>query len=169
LKTFVALVVSVGCIADVSMLLRPDLIAASGGQSLDAQQPVARASSLSISGTVVREGGARVARVHVRLRNVDKNAIVGRTVSDGNGAFSLPVPQPGLYVVEVVDDDGSVRGVGAPVTVSTSTVIANVILPASKGAAAAFFTSSAFQVVAAAAGARVGAWLISGRSESPER
>ena len=53
-------------------------------------QTAIQATGLNISGTVVRsDRKTAVANPCLRLRNVDTNAIVARTVSDRNGAFSL--------------------------------------------------------------------------------
>ena len=56
---------------------------------------------------MLRKDGTTAADVRLRLRNVDKGTVVGQTVSDKNGAFSFPVTDPGLYVVEAIDGAGA--------------------------------------------------------------
>ena len=127
-RRLVALVVSVACAAGV----QPGLNA--GAPAAGAQQPsVTAASGLTISGSVLREDRTTVANVRLRLRNVDKGAIVAQTVSDQNGAFSFPVTDPGLYVVEAVDGGGSVLAVSSSLQSTTTPLTTNVILPADSG------------------------------------
>ena len=91
--------------------------------------PARQRSGLTISGSVLRADGTRVANVRLRLRNVDKGTILAQTVSDQNGAFSLPVTDPGLYVVEAVGEDGSVLAVSSALQSTTTPLTTNVILP----------------------------------------
>ncbi|HEX6463920.1 MAG TPA: SdrD B-like domain-containing protein [Vicinamibacterales bacterium] len=122
-----------------------------------------------MSGFVLKnDEKTRVADVTVRLRNVATGAVVGTTTSDGNGAFLFEVPEPGLYVVEAVRDDGRVQAVTDPFQLTHTMALQNVILPGPRGLAA-LFRSSALAVLAAGAGAGIVALLPPGQVTSPER
>src|SRR5262247_2749495 len=78
-----------------------------GAQTPGAQQPEV-ASGLRTCGITKLSDGTTVAEVRVRLRNVNTNMIVAETQSDKMGGFTFAVPEPGLYVAEAVNKDGSV-------------------------------------------------------------
>ena len=149
LRRLVALVVIMACAAAGEPGLRAGAPVAAGVQAAGSQQAV-----FNISGTVLRQDGKTGADVRLRLRNVDKGTVVGQTVSDKNGAFSFPVTDPGLYVVEAVDGGGSVLSVSSPIQPTATPLTVNMILPATR-TAAGFFSSTAFLLLAAAAGAGV--------------
>ena len=75
-----------------------------------------------------------VADACLRLRKMDTNAIVARTVSDRNGAFSFSVSEPGMYLVEAVDcgDDG-VLAVSDALTLAQLPLTTLVVLPTTRG------------------------------------
>ena len=158
----VVVVVSAVCLVHVASPLRAGPVAAAGGRP-GIQSPAASASAVGISGTVLRDDGRTpVANMRLRLRNLDTSAIVGQTVSDGNGVFSFPVSEPGLYVVEAVDDDSGVRAVSQPVKLGTSPITTNVILPARR--------MGAWSALAAAAGAGLAVLVTGGTTAvSPEQ
>lgn len=166
-----ALVVGVACTVGTLPRWRAALAASPRDQEPVEPQRVARASLLTISGTVLREDEKTpVAGVRLQLRNIDKGTIVGQTVSDQNGAFALDVLEPGLYVVEVVDDEG-VKAVGQPVRVAHSTLTSNVILPATARRLSSLNPSRkpGLLILSTAGAAGISAWAIAGRPESPER
>ena len=85
--------------------------------------------ALGISGTVLRfDRISQVPNQRVQLRSVDKGTIVGKTVTDGSGAFSFAVTEPGLYVVEALSNDGGIAAVGNPVTLLSLPIVTNVVL-----------------------------------------
>ena len=151
-RRLVSLAVVFICVESNGDPLRAALMGRLGS---DGQQPTARTSAAGISGTVARDTGATLADVQLQLRSIDRDTVVGRTVSGRNGEYFFPVSEPGLYVVEAVDGN-RVRAVSQPVTVTDSPVTANVIL--SRGRAAAFFGSAAFPVLAAGAAASICVW-----------
>jgi len=163
-RRLVSLFVAVAC----CVYVQPGMHAvATTPSSAQVQQPtIAAAAGTSITGTVLRDGKS-VSDVRLQLRSVDTTSVVGRTVSDQNGAFSFTVPQPGLYVVEAVKDDGRVIAVGGPLNVGTTAITTTVVLPATK----AFFAGAAFLILTTAAAAGIGAWAIAngGDVSSPER
>jgi hypothetical protein len=169
LTRLVALVATVGCIASVSLSSRTEALATSRGQDAGVQQPILRTSSLGISGTVVRvDRTTPVAGVRLRLRNLDTGTIVGQTVSAGNGTFSFAAPEPGLYLVEALEDDGGVRAVSEPVALTNSPAITTVVLPAVKEGIA--FSTAAALLLAAGSIAGI-AIVVPGTPDvvSPER
>jgi len=157
-RRLVALLVVMAC----SAYLQPGLRAVASA---------AAASELRISGTVLCDGSS-VAGVRLLLRNVDKGTVVGHTLSNQSGAFSFVVPEPGLYVVEALNESENVTAVSAALNSTTAPLSTNVILQ-SKTGFAGFFSSSAFLMLTAAAGIGTGIWIIAsgggGNVSSPER
>jgi len=148
------LVLCVAGVASVSPPWHAVSLAASRSQNPGVQQPIPPAVPLVISGTVLRaDRTTAAANVRLQLRTLDKGTVVGATTSDANGAFSFPVPEPGRYLVEAINGRG-VLAVSAPVTMTNTPLVANVILPEDRGPAA-FLTSAVVLVVAAAAGAGI--------------
>ena len=96
------------------------------------------------------------------MRKIDTSAIVGRTVSDRTGAYSFSVSEPGTYLVEVVDcDDEDVLAVSEALTLAQLPLTALVVVPAT--AVAAFLSSTAFLVIAAASAAGITAIAVAGQ------
>jgi hypothetical protein len=132
--------------------------------SAQVDQPVVpaqaiQATGLSISGTLRSDHKAPIANACLRLRRLDPDTIVGRSMSDRNGAFSFAVPAPGMYLVEVVNcDDDSVRAVSDALVVGTSPLVVAIVAPATL--AASVFSSTAFLVLSAAAAAGITAAAI---------
>ena len=129
-KRLVVLVTSVAFVAGVQPGVHAGLLAASRAPVSGAQGPsVTPTPALGISGTVL--GFDRISQVpnqRVQLRSVDKGTIVGKTVTDGSGAFSFAVTEPGLYVVEAVSNDGGIVAVGNPVTLLSLPIVTNVAM-----------------------------------------
>ena len=132
---------------------------------VDAQAPN-QATGLNIAGTVIRSDRTTVAGACLRLRNVGTNAIVARTTSDGSGAFSFPPSEPGTYLVEAVDcGNGGVRAVSDALNLAASSLKTVVVLPAEEKAA--FYSSTAFLVLAAASAAGITAFAIKSGASTP--
>src|SRR4051812_37875642 len=140
LRRLVALVLTLAFLAQV----QPTLHASAAAASPAPQAPVAPPSTivgtagLVISGTILRDGHP-AAKVRLQVRNLDKNTIAGRMVSDSKGEFSFTVTEPGLYIVEAVKEDQSVIATGTPLTLTATQVTTQVILPGAT-AAALFFS-----------------------------
>ena len=129
-----------------------------------AAQALNQAAGLNVSGTVIRRDRTTVANACLRLRNVDSNAIVARTTSDGSGAFSFSASDPGTYLVEAIDcGNGSVLAVSDALNLTASPLKAVIVLPADKE----FFSSTAFLVLAAASAAGITTFAIQGGSSTP--
>jgi hypothetical protein len=164
---FVALAVSIAGVASIPAPVRVERPAASRSQAPVAAQQVTPASP-RIAGTVLHSDRTPAAHVRLRLRNLDAGTIVGQTVSDANGGYSFAISDPGFYVVEAIDDDGSVLAVSNPASPGGAPPGTTVLLPA-RDAPAGFFASTG-AVLAAAAGAGIAAWAIGARTAaSPEQ
>jgi hypothetical protein len=112
-------------------------------------QPVVPASALTVTGFVLRnDRKTHVPDVKERIRNITTGAVVGTSVSDRNGAFSFQAPEPGLYVIEAVRDDGSIEAISAKFMMTDTTVRRDVILPGPLGLGA-IITSDLVAVLAA--------------------
>jgi hypothetical protein len=150
----VALIIIFAFVADGSPALRAGLIAAARTQPMGLGQA---AAPLTISGTLFRpDGTTPAANVGVQLRNVDTGQIVAKTVTDQAGQFVFPAQAAGLYVVEILDQDGKVLAVGAPLQLSTTPLTTSLMMPAATaGAGAGFFTSTTFIVLSAITGAGI--------------
>jgi hypothetical protein len=135
---------------------------------LVASQVANQTAGLNISGTVVRsDGKTAAADACLRLRNVDTNTIVARAASDRNGAFALSAPEPGTYLVEIIDcKDGRVLAVSDPLGLPASlTLKPVVVLPSA--VKAGFFSSTAFKVLAAASAAGITAYAVKAGGSTP--
>ena len=163
LKRLMALVMSIA-LALASSSFRPSL---PRWQPAAPSQQAIQATGLTISGTVVQsDRKTPVADACLRLRKVDTNAIVARTVSDRNGAFSFSVSEPGMYLVEAVDcDDDGVLAVSDALTLAQLPLTTLVVLPAT--AVAAFLSSTAFLVLAAASAAGITAIAVQAGEDHP--
>ena len=142
--------------------------------SVAAQAPN-QVTGLNISGRVIRTDRTPVAAACLRLRNVNTNAIVARTVSDGSGGFSFSVSEPGTYLVEAVDcGNGGVEAVSDALNVAPSPLPLNTVVVLPAEVKEAFYSSTAFLVLAAASAAGITVYAIkSGAStqavSSPEQ
>jgi len=129
---------------------------------------VAAQVGLAISGTVVEsDRKTPVADACLRLRRVDTKAIVARTVSDKNGAFSFSVSEPGMYLVEAVNcPDAGVRAVSDALTLARLPLTTLVVLPTTT-AAESVFSSTAFLLIAAASAAGITAIAVGQGEDTP--
>lgn len=133
-----------------------------------AAQVANQAAGLNISGTVVSAPKTAVADACLRLRNVDTSAIVARTVSDRNGAFSLSALELGKYVVEVIDcENGGVRAVSDVLDLAASPLTLQPVIVLPSAAKAGFFASTAFKVLAAASAAGITLFAIQAGGSTP--
>lgn len=123
----------------------------------DAQAPASRATLTARAGAVagtVRNGhDAPVAGGRLRLRDVASGRIVmtGRADQDGNFRFS-GVPS-GAYLVELVNEDGSMLAVGQTFAVAPAETVTTFIrLGARAPWYSGFFSNAALSAVSSAAG-----------------
>lgn len=116
-------------------------------------------------------------RVQVRAMN---GQIVATGTTDSTGSFSIAGLTPGLYVIEVVDDDdGNIVGTSAPVAVTAGATTTATVRAAAAGAIAAATGGGlslfglgplrTMAVVGAAAAARILAIRSTQNDASPSR
>ena len=165
LKRLMALVMSIALTsASFPSVSAAAQVASQGGPSQQAIQ----VAGLSLSGMVVRSGTrVPVANACLRLRNVDTNAILSRTVSDRDGTFSFPVSGPGMYLVEAIDcGNAGVLAVSDAVELAGVSRTTTVVL-LSDLARSSFLSSTAFLVLSAASGAAIAALAVGGGGDAP--
>jgi hypothetical protein len=139
---------------------------AAGAQALGAQAVVRQAGS--VTGTAWYRDNTPVAHGLLQLRDVATGRVLASSRADAQGRFTFPAVAPGVYVVELVNDDGGVRGVGQVFSVSAGETVATFIrigteVPWYSG----FFTSAAAGILATAASLGVTAMGDGGQPASP--
>lgn len=105
-----------------------------------------------ISGTAVVEGKP-LAKVTVRLRNVDTGQLVGTTTTNNAGEYRFTGLPGGNYVVETVAPNGTLLGTSAAIALTAGTMVATGVTVTTSAAAAA---AAGVGAGAAAAGAAAG-------------
>src|SRR3989442_9876475 len=137
-------------------------------------RPVGQAQATgAIQGTATSSTGQTLPNFTVQLRNLQSGQLAGSTTSNAAGSFSFTGLTPANYVVEVVNQAGTIVGsssavavtAGATVTVTVSTTAAAAIAgaggaaagAAGGGAATAAGVSTAVIVTTVAAAAGVAA------------
>lgn len=134
-----------------------------------------RISGIALSGQAQVLPGARL-----QLRNIDAGQLVATTRAAADGAFEFTGLNPGNYLVEIVDDAGTVIGLSPSTALAAGGVAAGVTVAASAagaigGAAAAggvggFFSSTAGILLLVGIGAGVTAAVIATSGDaSPSR
>ena len=106
----------------------------------------------TVSGRAWHHDNTPVAHAQLRLRDVADGDIVMRGQTDAAGRFSFTPVSPGTYVVELVDDDDRVLGVGHTFGLVRGETVATFIrlgtqVPWHQG----FFTNAAAAALATAA------------------
>ena len=149
-----------------------------------AGRPIARAQATgAIQGTATSSTGQTLPNYTVQLRNLQTGQLAGSTTSNAAGSFSFTGLNPANYVVEVVNQAGTIVGsssavavtAGATVTVTVSTTAAAAIAgaggaaAAGGGAATAAGVSTAVIVTTVAAAAGVAAAIAIAVTGSPSR
>jgi hypothetical protein len=106
----------------------------------------------SVIGTAWRHDNSPVVHGLLRLRNVVTGRIVAGSQSDATGRFSFSMVAAGSYIVELVDDAGSIRAVGQMFSVGPGDTVATFIrLPGRAAWFDGFFTNAAAAALASAA------------------
>lgn len=121
------------------------------------QAPATRATLTGGAGIilgVVRDGTERpVAAARLRLRDLTSGRILMATRSDQEGGFYFSGVPAGPYVVELVDENGTVRALSGTCLITGGEPIATFIrLGAQPPWYSGFFTNAAMAAVSAAAG-----------------
>lgn len=121
------------------------------------QAPVPRATLIAHAGAiagVVRDGLERpVAAARLRLRDLTSGRILMTGRSDHEGGFRFTGVPSGSYVVELVDETGTVRALSGTCSLSSGQAVATFIrLGAQPPWYSGFFTNAAMAAVSSAAG-----------------
>jgi hypothetical protein len=111
----------------------------------------ARFQAGTISG-VATVDGKPLAKVTVRLRNVDTGQLVGNTTANASGQFSFTGLGPGNFVVETVAANGTILGTSTAIALTAAAMTATGITVATTGTALAAAGGIGAGAAAAAAG-----------------
>jgi hypothetical protein len=109
-----------------------------------------------IAGTAVVEGKP-LAKITVRLRNVDSGQLVGNQTTNDRGEFRFTGLPAGNYVVETVAPNGTLLGTSARIALSAGAMIATGVSVSTSAAAATAAGVAAGTAAGAGAGAATGA------------
>ena len=112
----------------------------------------------TINGTAHSSTGQTLPNFTVRVRNLKTGEVVGSTTSNTAGSFSFTGLSPADYVVEIVNEAGTIVGTSAAVTVAAGaavTVTVSAMAAAAIAGAAAGGISTALLVTTIAAGAGI--------------
>jgi hypothetical protein len=164
LKRFTALAMSIAMTGASFPVVAVAAQVAAPGPSQQATQ----STGSGVSGTVVRsDRKTPVANACLRLRNVDTNAILARSVSDRTGAFSFAASGPGMYIVEAIDcANTGVLAVSDALSLTGLPRTTVVVLP-STATSTSFVSSTAFLVLSAASAAAITVFAVQAGSSSP--
>jgi len=157
------------------MLQAAPLMAATamGGTRAAVQASVATGT---INGIAQTSTGQILANYTVRARNLDTGQVAGTTMSNAAGSFTFAGLSPANYIIEVVNQTGSMVGSSASITV-TAGATASVTVSATAtaagaavGAAASHGISTAVFVTTAAAAAGIAGVVVAVKNNaSPSR
>ncbi len=106
----------------------------------------------TVTGIAWHRDNTPVSHALLRLRDVTSGRIISSTQADAAGRFSFAMVPSGSYIVELVDEDGGIRGVGQMFSVGPGETVATFIrlgthVPWFNG----FFNNAAAAVIASAA------------------
>jgi hypothetical protein len=113
------------------------------------------AAEMLIEGSARTSNNAPVIRAVVRLRNARTGRIVAQTLSDANGGFSFRVAEPGVYVPELLDENGRILAAGDMLTIELGYTVATLIKVPAQVPAFGWFRDAAGAIVSAASSAGV--------------
>jgi hypothetical protein len=124
-----------------------------------------------VSGTARDAQGQALPNARLQLRNVDTAQVVATGRSKADGAYEFTGIAPGNYVVEIVDDSGSVLGVSSSAALSGAGITGLIVsLTSTAAGGGAFFASTAGILLLVGIGAGVTATVIALNNDaSPSR
>jgi hypothetical protein len=131
-------------------------LTANGQTALRAQTPVQgvelSARAAIITGTVLDLDDQAMPGAHLRLRNVTSGRIVATTRGNEDGEFRFDGVMPGKYLVEIVDENGNIRGVSQTFTLKAGETVSAVVRGGGRRSwYTGFFSNAAVAAVSSAA------------------
>jgi hypothetical protein len=127
------------------------------------KQVEAKSANGRVAGVAKDSAGQPAANRSVRLRDMVTGRAVSTARTNAAGAFAFDNVPAGIYVVEVINDSGSVVALSGSQTLNAGSMLADglvIILESEKAAAAivaagggSFFSSTTGMLILAAAGA----------------
>src|SRR5687768_17831712 len=115
---------------------------------------VVSAAETGITGTVVTPQGEPLSNALVQARNLLTNEVEGATRTTETGEYAILNLEPGSYVLEIVDDEGSIVGTSAFVAATAGTLVSAVTVTATTGVLSAVTTTSGMVAALGATAAR---------------
>lgn len=139
-------------VAVVALLPAGHLTLARAQSGADPLRGPVRADAGSVTGTVWNRNDTPVFPARLRLRDVTSGSIVRTTEGDHLGRFTFVRVPPGSYIVELVDNSGSVMALGPMFTLGPLETIATFIrLGTAAPWYSGFFSNAAAAALASAA------------------
>jgi hypothetical protein len=133
-----------------------------------AESPAAKGAT--ISGIATDSKGVPIPNAAVQLRDLLANQVVARTTTSSVGEFTFTDVPPGMYIVELVDDDDEIIAASQALQASAGASITGILIATVATVAAAGSTVASAAIIAtSAAAAGVAASTAITSSASPSR
>jgi hypothetical protein len=127
------LMVALGCIEMLPLAAqteRPQQAAAVTRPQTVVGADVVRGDAAGVSGIVVTADGQPLGNTAVRARNLVTNAVAGSTRTDDKGSYTILNLRAGNYVLEIVDDEGTIIGTSAFVAATPGSFVSGLNITA---------------------------------------
>jgi hypothetical protein len=129
-----------------------------------------QAKGATISGIAADSKGVPIPNAAVQLRDLVANRVIARTTTSSVGEFTFSDVPPGMYIVELVDDDDEIIAASQALQASAGASITGILIATAATIAAAGSTLATAAIVAtSAAAAGVAASTAIASSASPSR
>jgi carboxypeptidase family protein len=166
MRRIVAIVLSSAVMLQVAPLMAASpMHAARAGQA-----PVATGA---INGTAQSAGGQMLPNYTVQVRNLQNGELAGTTTSNAAGSFSFTGLTPGNYVIEVVNQAGTIVGSSSAVSVAAGATVGVAVSAATAaaavGAAAGGISTALLVTTVAVAAGIAGVVVVARNNASPSR
>lgn len=110
----------------------------------------------ALQGVAQSSTGEVFSNVTVQLRNVQTGQLAGSTTTNAAGSFSFTGLNPANYVVEIVNQAGTIIGTSSVVSVTAGAAVAATVTAAAVGVGAATAAGISTAVIVATAAAWAG-------------
>ena len=106
-----------------------------------ASAPAFDAAAVRVIGVAWQDDGTAVPYPQLQIRNLENGQVVARTTATESGEFSFDGLAEGVYVIELLDEDGRVVDVGQPMVLASGQTFGMFLSsPAGGGGAGGGFT-----------------------------